>query len=167
MAGTATRPTTAKTPASAPLVERDMAVNRQAFHDYFVEERLETGIVLSGTEIKSIRAGKVQLRGAFARIRDGELWIEGMHIAPYEQGSYNNQEPERVRKLLVHRRQRNSLIGKVQTKGLTLIPLRLYLKGDLAKIELGLCRGKKLYDKREDLAKRDAERDMARAMRRG
>lgn len=147
--------------------EQNIAVNRQAFHDYFVEERLETGIVLTGTEIKSVRAGKVQLRGAFARVRNGEIWVEGMHIATYEQGTYMNHDPERPRKLLVHRRQINSLIGKVQQKGLTLIPLRLYLSHDRAKIELGVCRGKKLYDKREDAAKRDAARDIARAMRRG
>ncbi len=146
---------------------QDVAVNRQAFHDYFVDERLEAGIVLTGTEIKSVREHRVQLRGAFARVRSGEIWLEGMYIAPYEQGTYMNHEPERIRKLLLHRRQINHLIGAIQQKGLTLIPLRLYLKGDHAKIELGLCRGKKLYDKREDVARRDAERDMARAMRRG
>ncbi len=144
-----------------------IAVNRQAYHDYFVDETLEAGIVLTGTEIKSLRAGKAQLRGAFARVRGDELWIEGMHIAIYAQGTYMNHEPLRSRKLLVHRRQLNNLIAKIQMKGMTLIPLRLYFRGDYAKVEIGLCRGKKLYDKREDSAKRDAERDMARAMRRG
>jgi len=144
-----------------------IAVNRQAYHDYFVDESLEAGIVLTGTEIKSIRAGKATMRGAYARVRNNELWIEGLHIAPYDQGTYMNHEPLRIRKLLVHRKQINSLVGKISTKGLTLIPLRLYFKGDNAKVEIGLCRGKKLYDKREDIAKRDAERDIARAVRRG
>ncbi len=147
--------------------DRAVAVNRQAYHDYFVDESLEAGIVLTGTEIKSLRAGKANLRGAFARMRDNELWVEGMHIAPYDQGTYMNHSPLRPRKLLLHRRQINSLAAKVATKGVTLIPLRLYFKGDHAKVEIGLCRGKKLYDKREDLAKKDAQRDIARAMRRG
>ncbi len=147
--------------------ERTVTTNRQAFHDYFVEESLEAGIVLTGTEIKSIRDGKVNLRGAFARVRNGELWLEGMHIAPYEQGTYMNHEPMRVRKLLVHRRQLHHLMDQVQVKGLTLIPLKLYFKGSIVKVEVGVCRGKKLYDKREDIAKRDAERDIARAVRRG
>jgi len=142
-----------------------ISVNRQAYHDYSVEETYETGIVLTGTEIKSIRAGKVNLRGAFARIKSSEIWLENSHIAVYDQGTYMNHDPLRNRKLLLHRRQINQLIGKVQTKGLTLIPLKLYLKGDHAKVELGLCRGKKLYDKREAIAERDAEREMARAVR--
>jgi SsrA-binding protein len=142
-----------------------VAVNRQTYHDYFVDETFETGIVLKGTEIKSIREGKVNLRGAFARIKDGEVWLENSHIAIYAQGTYMNHDPLRHRKLLLHRRQINHLIGKVQTKGLTLIPLKLYLKGDRAKIELGLCRGKKLYDKRETIAQRDAQREIERAVR--
>ena len=144
-----------------------IAVNRQAYYDYEVIDSLECGIVLTGTEIKSLRAGKANLRGAFGRVRNGELWVEGMHIAPYDQGTYMNHEPMRVRKLLVHRRQLNDLMNQVSVKGMTLIPLRLYLKGSLAKMQIGVCRGKKFYDKREDIAKRDAERDMARAMRRG
>ena len=144
---------------------KDVTVNRQAFHDYFVEEKFEAGIVLTGTEIKSVRAGKVNLRGAFARVKNAEVWLEGCHIAVYEQGTYMNHDPLRPRKLLLHRRQINSLIGKVQTKGLTLIPLRLYLKGDHAKVELGLCRGKKLYDKRDSVAERDAQREIARAVK--
>ncbi|HEY7350677.1 MAG TPA: SsrA-binding protein SmpB [Ktedonobacterales bacterium] len=142
-----------------------ITVNRQAYHDYFVDETFEAGIALKGTEIKSIRDGKVNLRGAFARVKNGEVWLEGSHIAVYEQGTYMNHEPLRHRKLLLHRRQINSLIGKVQTKGLTLIPLKLYLKGDYAKVELGLCRGKKLYDKRESIAQRDAQREIERAVR--
>ncbi len=154
------------------MPEKEAAVsiittNRQAYHDYHVEQSLEAGIVLTGTEIKSIREGKVNLRGAFARIRNGELWLEGMHIAPYEQGTYMNHEPTRLRKLLVHRRQLHQLENQVQVKGLTLIPLKLYFKGSIVKVELGVCRGKKLYDKREDIAKREVQRDIARAMKRG
>ncbi len=140
-----------------------VSVNRQAFHDYFVDETFETGIVLTGTEIKSIRGGKVNLRGAYARVKDGEMWIEGMHIAPYEQGTYMNHDPLRPRKLLLHRREIDRLIGKVQAKGLTLVPLRLYLRHNRAKIDLGLCRGKKQYDKREALKERDAQREIAQA----
>lgn len=142
-----------------------ISVNRQAYHDYFVDETVEAGIVLTGTEIKSLRDGKANLRGAFARVKDGELWLDGMYIAPYDQGTYMNHEPMRLRKLLVHRKQIKSLLSKVQMKGATLIPLRLYFKGDYAKVEVGVCRGKKLYDKREAIAKRDAERDIARAVR--
>jgi SsrA-binding protein len=144
-----------------------VAVNRQAYHDYFVDETYEAGIVLTGTEIKSVRAGKVNLRGAFAHLKNGEVWLEGSHIAVFDQGSYMNHDPLRNRKLLLHRREINHLIGKVQTKGLTLIPLKLYLKGDHAKIELGLCRGKKLYDKRDAIAQRDARREIERAVRVG
>ena len=140
-----------------------ISVNRQAYHDYFVDETYETGIVLTGTEIKSIRGGKVNLRGAFARVRDGEVWIEGMHIALYEQGTYMNHEPLRPRKLLLHRRQITHLVNKVEAKGLTLVPLKLYLKNNRAKIELGLCRGKKQYDKREAIKERDVQREIARA----
>jgi SsrA-binding protein len=140
-----------------------ISVNRQAYHDYFVDETYETGIALTGTEIKSIRGGKVNLRGAFARVRDGEVWIEGMHIAIYEQGTYMNHEPLRPRKLLLHRRQITHLVGKVEAKGLTLVPLKLYLKNNRAKLELGLCRGKKQYDKREAIKERDVQREIARA----
>jgi SsrA-binding protein len=140
-----------------------IAVNRQAFHDYFVDETVEAGIVLSGTEIKSIRGGKVNLRGAFARVREGEVWIDGMHIAPYDQGSYMNKDPMRSRKLLLHRRQIAHLVGRVQTKGLTLIPLKLYITDNRAKIELGLARGKKLYDKRASIKQREANREIERA----
>jgi SsrA-binding protein len=139
-----------------------ITVNRQAYHDYFVDETFETGIALTGTEIKSIRGGKVNLRGAFARVKADEVWIEGMHIAPYEQGSYMNQDPLRPRKLLLHRRQINHLMDRVHQKGLTLVPLKVYLKGNRAKLELGLCRGKKLYDKREAIAERDARREIER-----
>ena len=142
-----------------------IAVNRQAYHDYFVERTVEAGISLVGTEIKSIRDGKVNLRGAYAMVRKDEIWLENAHIAIYEQGNRYNHEPMRNRKLLLHRKEITQLQAKVETKGLTLIPLKLYLKGGKAKIELGLCRGKKLYDKREAIAERDAKRDIERVMR--
>ena len=145
----------------------DVALNRQAHYEYEIVDSLEAGIVLTGTEIKSIRAGKVNLRGAYARVRNGELWLEGMHIAPYAEGTYMNHEPMRLRKLLVHRRQLHNLMNQIQVKGMTLIPLKMYFKGSLAKIQLGVGRGKKLYDKREDIAKREIARDIARAERRG
>ena len=146
--------------------EATLAVNRRAYHDYFIEETYEAGLVLTGTEIKSLRAGKANLREGYARVRDGEAWLLNVHIAPYEQGNIYNHEPTRDRKLLLHRRQINELIGKVQRSGLTLVPLRLYLRHGRAKVELGLARGKRTYDKRQDLAKRDAAREMDRAMKR-
>src|SRR6266568_7018904 len=142
-----------------------ISVNRQAYHDYFVEETTEAGISLVGTEIKSIRTGKVNLRGAYAIARNGELWLENAHIAVYDHGNRYNHEPTRNRKLLLHRREIDQLQAKVETKGLTLIPLKLYLKDGKAKIELGLCRGKKLYDKREAIAEREAKRDIERTIR--
>ncbi|HZR44101.1 MAG TPA: SsrA-binding protein SmpB [Ktedonobacteraceae bacterium] len=144
-----------------------MAVNRQAYHDYFVDQTVEAGIALMGTEIKSIREGKVHLRGAYAIVRKGEIWLENAHIAPYEHGNIYNHEPLRARKLLLHKREITQLTGRVATKGLTLIPLKLYLKGGKAKIELGLCRGKKLYDKREAIAERDVKREIERIVRSG
>ena len=144
-----------------------ISVNRQAYHDYFVERTIEAGISLVGTEIKSIRDGKVNLRGSYAIARNGELWLENAHIAVYEHGNRYNHEPLRNRKLLLHRREIEQLQAKVATKGLTLIPLKLYLKGGKAKIELGLCRGKKLYDKREAIAERDVKREMERVVRKG
>ncbi len=144
-----------------------ISVNRQAYHDYFVERTIEAGISLVGTEIKSIRDGKVNLRGSYAIARNGELWLENAHIAVYEHGNRYNHEPLRNRKLLLHRREIEQLQAKVAAKGLTLIPLKLYLKGGKAKIELGLCRGKKLYDKREAIAERDVKREMERVVRKG
>ena len=143
-----------------------ITVNRQAYHDYFVERTIEAGIALKGTEIKSIRDGKVNLRGSYAIARSGELWLENAHIAVYEHGNRYNHEPMRSRKLLLHRREITQLLGRVETKGLTLVPLKLYLKGGRAKIELGLCRGKKLYDKREAIAERDVRREIERVVRR-
>jgi SsrA-binding protein len=158
----ATRATRA---AADNLPIKVITVNRQAYHEYFVERTIEAGISLMGTEIKSIRAGKVNLRGSYAMARDGELWLENAHIAVYEHGNRYNHEPTRRRKLLLHRREINSLLGRVETKGLTLIPLKLYLKGGRAKIELGLARGKKLYDKRDAIAERDMRREIERAIR--
>ena len=150
-----------------PMAEHSYTVttNRQAYHDYFVDETIEAGIALRGTEVKSIRAGRVNLRGAYAHIRNGEVWVEGMHIAEYEQGTYLNHEPTRARKLLLHRREIDRLIGRVQAKGQTLVPLKLYFHENRVKIELGLCRGKKLYDKREAIAQREAQREIERAVR--
>ena len=142
-----------------------ISVNRQAYHDYTVEQTIEAGISLVGTEIKSIRDGKVNLRSSYALIRKDEIWLENAHIAVYDFGNRYNHEPLRRRKLLLHRREIQQLEHRVATKGLTLIPLRLYLKGGRAKLELGLCRGKKLYDKREAIAERDVKREMERIVR--
>lgn len=142
-----------------------ISVNRQAYHDYEVERTVEAGIALVGTEIKSIREGHVQLRGAYAFVRKGEIWLENANIAMYEHGNRYNHEPTRSRKLLLHKREIDQLLARVATKGLTLIPLKLYLKGGKAKIELGLCRGKKLYDKRESIKKRDTQREIERIVR--
>lgn len=142
-----------------------ITVNRQAYHDYEVERTIEAGISLVGTEIKSIRDGKVNLRGSYAIARKGELWLENAHIAVYEHGNRYNHEPTRNRKLLLHRREINQLLTRVETKGLTLVPLKLYLKGGKAKIELGLCRGKKLYDKRDAITERDVKREIERTFR--
>jgi SsrA-binding protein len=151
--------------SNAPV--KVITVNRQAYHDYFVERTIEAGISLVGTEIKSIREGQVNLRGAYAIARNGELWLENAHIAVYEHGNRYNHDPMRNRKLLLHHREIEQLQAKVATKGLTLIPLKLYLKGGRAKVELGLCRGKKLYDKREAIAERDVKREMERIIRKG
>ncbi|MHC1579028.1 MAG: SsrA-binding protein SmpB [Dehalococcoidia bacterium] len=142
-----------------------ITVNRKAYHNYHIQETLEAGIVLKGSEIKSIRAGKVNLSDAYARPEDGELWLYNSHIASYDAASYNTHEPTRPRKLLLHRKEINSLAGKVVQKGLTLVPLRLYIKHGVAKVELGVARGKKAYDKRDTIARRDADREMERAMK--
>ncbi|MDD5986383.1 MAG: SsrA-binding protein SmpB [Eubacteriales bacterium] len=143
-----------------------IANNRKARHDYFIEETYETGIVLTGTEIKSIRQGKVNIKESYARIEDGEVILYGMNISPYDHGNIFNVDPLRPRKLLLHKREIRKLIGYTTQKGLTLVPLNLYLNQDgRAKMELAVARGKKLYDKRHDIAKRDAERKMQRARR--
>lgn len=142
-----------------------LAENRKARHEYFVEDRYEAGIILTGTEIKSIRAGRVNLKDSYAEIKNGEIWLVQMHISPYEQGNRFNHDPLRKRKLLLNRTEIARLSSRVQQQGMTLIPLKIYLKHGLAKIDLGLCKGKKTYDKRDDIAKRDAQRDVERALR--
>ena len=144
---------------------KQIASNRKAFHDYFVEDRFEAGIELAGTEVKSVRKGNVNLKDAFCAVKDGEMFLYGMHISPYEQGNIFNRDPMRKRKLLMHRREILKLFGYVKRDGYSLIPLSLYFKGSRVKLELGLCRGKKLHDKRDDLARRDASREMERAMK--
>jgi len=145
---------------------KTVATNRKARHDFFIEDTFEAGIALTGTEIKSVRAGQVSLRDSFATIKDGEMWLINLHIAAYRQASHFNHEPRRPRKLLMHRREINRLTGKLQEKGLTLIPLRLYLKNNLAKVELGLGRGKRQYDKRATLKAKESRREVERAMAR-
>lgn len=145
---------------------KQIAVNRQARHEYFVEETMEAGIELFGTEVKSLRNGGLNLKDSWCSFEKGELFVRQMHISPYEKGNIFNRDPLRPKKLLLHRRELNRLYGLVkQQQGLTLVPLQAYFKGSLVKIELGVCRGKKLYDKRADAAKRDAKRDIERAMR--
>jgi SsrA-binding protein len=144
------------------MPEKTVALNRRARYDYAVEQTLEAGIVLTGTEIKSIRAGRVNLGDAYARIEHGEAILVGAHIAPYEQGNRYNHEPLRTRKLLLHRDQIAELAGLSQAKGLTIVPLRLYLRNGLAKLELGVARGKKTHDKRRTIAERDARRELQR-----
>lgn len=148
------------------MAEKTVVTNRRARREYFIEETYEAGLVLTGSEIKSVRAGRVNLQDSYVTIREGEAWLLNSHIAPYEQASHQNHEPKRHRKLLLHRRQMNQLAGKVQAKGYTIVPLRLYLKDNRAKVEIALAKGKKLYDKREALAKRQAQRDIERALRR-
>jgi len=143
-----------------------ITVNRKAYHDYHVQETIEASIVLKGSEIKSIREGKVNLSDAYARPENGELWLFNSHIASYDAASYNTHEPVRPRKLLLHRKEIDILAGKVMQRSLTLVPLKLYIKHGVAKVELGLAKGKKVYDKRETIARRDAEREVERAMKR-
>ncbi len=141
------------------MVERKIIANNpKARHDYFIDDTLECGIVLVGTEVKSIRAGKVNLKDSFAMIKNGELFIHQMHISPYEQGNINNKDPMRTRKLLIHKKEIQKLIGMIQQKGVTLIPLSIYFDRNHVKLELAIARGKKLYDKRQDMAKKDANR---------
>ena len=142
-----------------------IAKNPTAYHNYTIEDKIETGIVLSGTEIKSIRTGKVNLKDTYATIKNGEVFIIGMHISPYEHGNIFNKDPLRDRKLLLNRKEINKLIGLVQQKGYSLVPISLYFKGSLVKLELGIGKGKKLYDKRQDIAKKDAERRISQAMK--
>ena len=148
------------------MAEKVVAVNRKARHNYDILDTYEAGIALLGTEVKSLRAGKINLKDGYARIKGGEVWLVGVHISPYSHGTYNNHDPERERKLLLHRWEIRRLIGKVEEAGLTLIPLKVYFKNGKAKVELALARGKKTYDKRHDIAKRDAQREINRHMKR-
>lgn len=136
-----------------------VANNKKAYHDYFIEEKYETGIVLHGTEVKSLREGKCSIKEAFIRIENAEIFAYGMNISPYEKGNIFNKDPLRVKKLLLHKSEINKLLGKIKEKGYTLVPLAVYFKDGRAKLEIGLARGKKLYDKREDIAKRDTKRE--------
>ena len=142
-----------------------VAKNSKAFHEYFVEERFEAGIELFGTEVKSIRLGTLNLKDAWCSIVEGEIFVNGMHISPYEKGNIFNRDPMRVRRLLLHKKEILRLYGVMKQQGYTLIPLSLYFKGSLVKVQVGLCRGKKLYDKREDAARRDMKREADRALK--
>lgn len=142
-----------------------VAVNKKANHDYAIEETLEAGIVLKGTEIKSIRNGKVQLRDAFVLIRNNEAWISNMHVSPYEQGNIHNHDPLRSRKLLLHKKQISQLTGKIKEEGYAIVPMKMYLKDGFAKVLVGIGKGKKLYDKRQDLKEKEHKRDMERAFK--
>lgn len=142
-----------------------IAQNKKVYHDYFIEDTYEAGIVLQGTEIKSIRSGRVNLRDSYAQIKNGEVFLFGMHISPYEQGNRYNHDPLRTRKLLLHRREINKLIGETKEAGYSLVPVKLYIKNGYAKVLLGLAKGKKKYDKREELKKKEAKRDIERAFR--
>jgi SsrA-binding protein len=144
---------------------KPVASNRKAYHDYFIEETVEAGIALVGTEVKSLRSGRITLRDSYAELREGELYLVGVHISPYEQGNVWNHDPMRVRKLLLHRREIERLEGRVNERGYSVVPTKVYFKDGRAKVELGLAHGKKLYDKRADLAKKDAQRDMERSLK--
>ena len=147
------------------MAEKIVTLNRKAYHDYLILKSVEAGIVLTGTEIKSIRAGRVNIRDAYAKAEKGELWLMNAHIAQYPGGNRYNHEPTRPRKLLLHQREIDDLSSEVERKGYTLVPLKLYLKKGIAKVELGLARGKKQYDKREAIARRDDQRQMQRALK--
>ncbi len=145
---------------------KPVASNRKALHDYFVEDKFEAGIALTGTEIKSVRAGRVNLRDGFVQIKNGEAWLVNVHISPYDFGNRENHEPKRERRLLLHRREINKLLQKVSERGWTIVPLSVYLKNGIAKVEIALVRGKRLYDKRDAIAERDMDREMERELRR-
>ena len=146
-------------------VTKQIASYRKAFHDYFIEERYEAGIELFGTEVKSLRQGTVNLKDSWCDISNGEIWIKQMHISPYEKGNIFNRDPIRPRKLLMHKKEIMKLYGTLKQEGLTLVPLSLYFKNSRVKVEVGLCRGKKLYDKRADMAKKDAKRTIERTLK--
>lgn len=145
--------------------DRVIATNREAYHNYFILETFEAGIQLTGTEVKSVRAGKVTLKDGYVRVADGEAWLLNVHISPYTHGNRQNHEPDRDRRLLLHKREIERLFSKIREKGLTLVPTRFYFKGNLVKCEIGLARGKKLYDKRETEARRDQDREARAALK--
>ena len=146
--------------------EKTLATNKKAYHDYFVDETFEAGIALTGTEVKSLRENRANLRDSFATVKGHEVWLHGVHISPYSHGNRSNVDPDRSRKLLLHKAEIRYLFGKTKERGYTLVPLRIYLSpANLVKIEIGLARGKKLYDKRETIARRDQEREMQRALK--
>lgn len=144
---------------------KTIAQNKKAYHDYFVDEKFETGIALAGTEVKSIRQGNINLKDSYCKINNGEIFVVGMHISPYEKGNIFNKDPLRDRKLLMHKREILKLFNNIKKDGVSIIPLSVYLKGPVVKVEIGLCRGKKLYDKRESIAARDVKREIERNMR--
>lgn len=144
---------------------KQVTANKKSWHDYFVEEKYEAGIELAGTEVKSIRQGQINLKDSYCTFKDGELFVRGMHISPYEKGNIFNKDPLRVRRLLMHKKEIANLFGKTKQDGYSLIPLSVYFKNSRVKIELGLCKGKKLHDKRDSIAARDAKREMDRAMK--
>ena len=139
-----------------------IANNKKAYHDYFILDTYEAGIALHGTEVKSLRMGKCSIKESFIRIENGEVFIYGMHISPYEKGNIFNKDPLRIKKLLLHKAEINKLLGKIKEKGMSVVPLKVYLKGSLVKVEIGLAKGKKLYDKRDDIAKKDQKREAER-----
>lgn len=147
------------------MAEKLICNNKKAFHEYFIEEKIEAGMVLQGTEVKSLRNGKANLSDAFAQVKNGEAFLNNLHISPYDFGNRENHDPDRMRKLLLHKKEITRLFGKIREQGYTLVPLRLYFKDGKVKTELGLAKGKKLYDKREDLKKKDMKRDVAQAMK--
>lgn len=144
---------------------KSIAKNKKAGHDYFIDDSYEAGIELFGTEVKSIRAGQVNLKDSWCEIKNGEIFVNGMHISPYEKGNIFNRDPDRSRRLLMHRREIGKLFGLVQQQGIALIPLEMYFSGSRVKVKIGLCRGKKLYDKRDDMAKKAAQRDIERSLK--
>ena len=149
-----------------PADGKIVSTNRKAFHEYIVLEKYEAGIALRGTEVKSLRAGGVSFMDSYAEVRNGELWLVGLHVSPFEKGNINNHDPKRDRKLLMHRQEIHRLFGKVSQKGLTLVPISIYFKDNIVKVGLGLVQGKKLYDKREAIRKREVDRELRRKFRR-
>lgn len=149
----------------AKTAKKLIANNKKVYHDYFLEEKYETGIALAGTEVKSLRMGKCSIKESFIRIENEEVWIYGMHVSPYEKGNIFNKDPLRPRKLLMHKQEIRKLIGKIKEKGYTIVPVEVYFSGSLVKVEIALARGKKLYDKRNDIAKKDQKREAARELK--